>query len=127
DFPRWMANAVAKTGQVTNVSLVASRRDEKAEQTLDALDRQNNIMKAGQHREVHFVTLEYDDQQGVRRREERSITYVRYTPNHGLNGFFSQSWAIFPVYSISAPADKLDQQRGQLHAVAGTVRPTPLW
>lgn len=127
DFPQWLTQAVAKGGKVTNVTLVSSKRNEKAEQQIDEIDRKIGANTQGQQREVHVVTMEYDDEAGVRRREEGQMTYVRYQPFHGLNGFVAQNWAIFPTYSISAPADKLDQQRAQLHAVAGSARPTPLW
>jgi hypothetical protein len=127
DFPQWVAEAVARANpKLDNVDLVRSSRDAKAEKFLDDADRAANGA-GGMEREIHVVVLDYDDEEGVRRREEANLTYVRFPPFHGINGFSTQTWSVFNGGAVSAPADDFDAQRPELLNVAGTLRPTPEW
>ncbi len=126
DFPQWVAEAVARTNpKLGDVKLVRSSRDAKAEKFLDDAHRAVNGL-GGMEREVHVIVLDYEEE-GLRRREEANLTYVRYPPYRGINGFNSQTWSVFNGGAVSAPSDQFEAQRLALLNVAGTLRATPEW
>lgn len=126
DFPQWVAQAVAQTSpNLRNVRLVKSTRDAKAEQAAADIQRATGGA-GGMQQEIHLIVLEYDED-GIRRREEANLTYVRYQPFQGTNGFNSQMWSVFNGGSVSAPVEQFDAHRLELLSVAGTLRPTPQW
>ncbi|MBC7784205.1 MAG: hypothetical protein H7144_10225 [Burkholderiales bacterium] len=126
NFPQWLIEAVAQTNKkVSNVKLVNSRRDTKIEASYDEIARATG-QRPGMHREVHVITMEYDEAD-VRRREEGTVTYIRFEPFNGINGFHTQTWSIFDNGAISAPADQFEAQKPMLMNIAATLRPTPQW
>lgn len=126
DFPRWLVEAIPQMNRaVSNVTLVDSRRDEKTEAMLAQKDRELGALP-GMEREIHVITVEYDEA-NVRRREELNLTYVKYVPFNGSNGIHSQSWSIFTSCTASAPAEQFDAMKPTLYTVAMSVRPTLRW
>jgi hypothetical protein len=126
DFPAWFVQAVGQTNKaVSNVELIASRRDDKAEAAQDKISRDTGANVAGIRREVHVITFEYDEA-GVRRREEATMMYAVLPAIDNVN-IFSQSWAIYTTSQVSAPAEQFEKQKAELYAAAAGVRPTPQW
>jgi hypothetical protein len=127
DFPTWIAEAIAQRNlNLSNVKLVNSHRNTEMEKFQEGIDRATRAVTNGMQREVHVIVVEYDED-GIRRREEMNLTYVRFQPFNGINGFNSQTWSIFNGGSICAPAEQFDAQRTTLLNVASTIRPTPQW
>lgn len=125
NFPQWLIQAVAKTNpKISNVKLVRSGRDGKAEALAKRMERATGG-GAGMEREVYVIVLEYDEAK-VRRREELNVTYTRFAPYFSQN-LNSQLWSIFPSGAISAPANQFAAHRLSLLNVANTLRPTPQW
>ncbi|HEX8550201.1 MAG TPA: hypothetical protein VF681_01470 [Abditibacteriaceae bacterium] len=125
NFPEWLVQTVAKTNpKVRNVRLVSSRRDTKAEAFLKKIERDTGG-SGGMEREVWTIVMDYNEG-GIRRREEASVTYVRFAPYNSPN-MNSQLWSISHSGSYSAPANQFATQRGLLVNVASTLRPTPQW
>jgi hypothetical protein len=125
NFPQWLAQAIDQSNpKISNVKLVSSRRDAKAEAFMKKIETATGGSE-GMQREVHTIVLDYDEE-GARRRAEMSVTYVRFAPYFSQN-LNSQLWSISPLGAISAPAQQFAAQRSSLWSVAGTVRATPQW
>ena len=128
DFPAWLVENLPRYNKsVGNVRLVSKNRNDKLEQMKADMDRQTGAIgnKDGRY-EVWMITLEFDEN-GVRRREESTISFVSYPPFHGLNGFFTQSWALWFGPIVSAPVESFAQQKPMLYFAAGSVQPTLRW
>jgi hypothetical protein len=125
DFPQWLVQALAQTNpKISNVKLVKSSRDAKAEALLKKMDTSTGGV-GGMQQEIHIIVLDYDEE-NITRRGEVNATYVRYAPNYSAN-LNSQMWSISPGTSISAPANQFAAHRTALLNVANTLRPTPQW
>jgi len=125
NFPQWLIQAVAQTNpKISSVKLVRSSRDAKAEAFLKKIERATGG-GGGMEQEVYVIVWDYDEGK-IRRREEASVTYVRFAPYQSAN-FNSQLWSISHTGSISAPAHQFAAQRLSLLNVANTLRPTPQW
>ena len=125
NLPQWLIGAVAQTNpKIRNVQLIKSSRDTKAEAFMKNLEVSTGGA-GGMEREVHVIVLEYDEA-NLRRREEVSVTYVRFPPYLSAN-MNSQLWSLAPSGAFSAPASQFAAQRPMLVSVANTVRATPQW
>jgi hypothetical protein len=125
NFPQWLPQAAARTNpKISDIKLVSSRRDAKAEAFMEKMNRAVGG-GGGMQIEVWNIVMDYTESK-VRRREEVSVTYTRFAPYLSAN-MNSQMWSIAPALSISAPPNQFAAQRPRLLNVAGTVRPTPQW
>ena len=125
NFPQWLPKAVAATSsKASNIKVVSSRRDAKAEAFIAKINRDTGGGN-GMQTEVWIIVMDYDEA-GTRRREEVNVNYTRFAPYLSAN-MNSQMWSIAPALSISAPVNQFATQRTSLLKVANTVRPTPQW
>ncbi len=125
NFPQWLTQTIARADpKISNLKLVSSRRDAKAEAFLKRIERDTGGSR-DMEREVWVIVLDYHEG-GVQRRGEINVTYVRFPPYFSQN-LNSQMWSISPGASISAPANQFATHRLLLLNVANTLRPTPQW
>ena len=125
NFPEWLPQAIAATNKkVSDIKLVSSRRDAKAEAFTAELNRSSGG-GSGMQTEIWILVMDYSEAK-VRRRQETNVMYTRFEPYLSQN-MNSQMWSIAPAFSISAPASQFAAQRPALLNVAGTVRATPQW
>lgn len=125
NFPRWLVQAISATNRkVSNVKLVSSRRDSRAEASLAAINRSVGGGN-GMTNEVWLIVMDYTEAK-VRKRQEAAITYTRFAPYLSQN-MNSQMWSMAPSAAISAPINLFPALKAQLSRVANTVRPTPQW
>ncbi len=123
----WVVRAVGQNRQrpVSNVKLIAERRDIQAEEAAARLAQQAGLANNKIRKQSHVITFEFDEA-GVRYREDMSVQYIRYAPIDNVN-IRSEMWSLYTSLIILGPAGKFDAMKPQLHAAAATVRPDPLW
>jgi len=125
NLTQWLVQAVAQTNpKLSNVTLVKSSRDAKAEAFIKKIDSATGG-GGGMESEIHVIVMDYNEGK-IRRREEVSVTYTRFAPYNSPN-FNSQLWSLTPNLSISAPVNLFAAHRASLLNVAGTLRATPQW
>jgi hypothetical protein len=107
------------------VALIESKRDQRTEERLSKQQRDAGINDSGMEREMHVITIEYDEA-GVRRREDLLMLFVRY-PEIDNQNMHSQMWSFFTTFIVSAPKDQFEAMKAQLYTVAGSVKPAPQW
>lgn len=127
DLGAWIVWAAQQNPQrpVSDVVLVAARRDAASEEAAERMARQMGTANNGMRRESHRLTLDWTEG-GVRWRQERSLEYTRYAPIDNVN-IRSEMWSLFTNLILVAPADKYDAMKPGLLAAAASVRPEPLW
>ncbi len=126
NFPEWLRDAATQSNKnISNLKLIDAKRNTKLEEIYNQNDRKINALP-GMEREAWVITFEYDEA-GVHQREEFAVTYAKYPPFNGINGFFTQSWSMFTSQIVTGPADQFESMKKDLYNVVAAVRPTVGW
>jgi hypothetical protein len=125
DLGEWLASYVSQTNpSVGNAKVVRQERDLPKE---EAIKKAFPGLNAGGDSKIMVLGFEYDDAEtGRRMRDETSATIIVLPPIEGHPTRY-QMWSLYIHGIVTAPADRFEQSRPLLYAVADTLRDTPQW